>query len=161
MKSNAERFLLMSDFMEELSGLETICRDWPEMLERCRAELYHSADNRETYSGKCIRMTSARPETAQDKRKLFEYFVYSFVLPALYDEDILTKVKMAVLSTMAVEELYTTTEVWSLEQRVHICHAIARQIENCDENRSQLEAILKQEQFGSRRIINALLKSEE
>ncbi len=155
------RFILMFDFMEEFSELETICRDWPKMLESCRSALYHSNDSRQRYLETRGHMAAVRPEAEQDKRKLFEYFTYSFVLSALYDEDLLTKVKMAVLCTIAVEELYTSAKKWSLEQRAHICHAIARQIENCDENRAQLETFLKQEQFGSRRIINALLESEE
>ena len=102
-------------------------------------------------------MKEIRPITEKDKQRIFEYFIYSFVLPALYDEDLLIKVKMAVLCTMAVEELYTVTERLGIDQRVDICHAIARQIENCDENRAQLERILKQKQFGSRRIVSALL----
>ncbi len=155
------RFLLMSDFMEEFSGLETICRDWPEMLEHGRTALYHSKDSRDSYADKHREMENVRLVIEKDKRRVFEYFVYSFVLSALYDEDLLTKVKMAVLCTMAVEELYLAAMHLDLVQRTKICHAIARQIENCDENRAQLEHILKQEQFGSRRIINALLQTEE
>ncbi len=155
------RFLLMSDFMEEFSGLETICRDWAEMLEHCRTALYHSKNSRDSYADKHRFMADIRPVIEMDKRRVFEYFVYSFVLPALYDEDLLTKVKMAILCTMAVEELYLAAKHFDLEQRTKICHAIARQIENCDENRAQLEHILKQEQFSSRRIIEALLQMEE
>lgn len=149
------RYHLMSDFMEELSGLETICRTWTEMLEFCRSTLYHSKDSHAMYGVK------RKSEAEQDKRKIFEYFVYSFVLSSLYDGDLLTKAKMAVLCTMAVEELYTVTECLGIDQRVDICHAIARQIENCDENRAQLEQILKQKQFSSRKIVNALLRMEE
>lgn len=155
------RFLLMSDFMEAFTGLETICRAWPEMLETCRTALYHAKNSRGTYSEKRGDKSKEHPETERDKRKLFEYFVYSFVLSSLYDGDLVTKVKMAVLCTMAVEGLYTAAECRSVEQRAYICHAIARQVENCDENRVQLERLLKQEPFGSRRLINALLESEE
>jgi hypothetical protein len=160
-KEDAARFLLMSDFMEEFAGLETICRDWPEMLEECRTVLYHSKNSRESYDVKHRHMKEIRLITETDKQRIFEYFVYSLVLPALYDEDVLSKVKMAVLCTMAVEELYTVTECLGIDQRVDICHATARQIENCDENRAQLERILKQKQFGSRRIVSALLQMEE
>lgn len=146
------RFLLMSDFMETLSDLDVICRDWPEMLELCRKKLYHSADSRERYGTKRFQRG--------DTRNLFEYFVYSFLLPALYDGDLLSKVKMAVLCTMAVEELYKALESGDIKSRVQVCHAIGRQIENCDENRAQLEVNLKEPWFGSRRIIHALLESE-
>ena len=131
------------------------------MLEECRTVLYHSKNSRESYDVKHRHMKGIRLITEMDKQRIFEYFIYSFVLPALYDEDLLTKVKMAVLCTMEVEELYTVTERLGIDQRVDICHAIVRQIENCDENRTQLERILKQKQFGSRRIVSALLQMEE
>ncbi|MBE5972441.1 MAG: hypothetical protein E7246_08000 [Lachnoclostridium sp.] len=154
------RFFLMSDFMELFAGLETICRDWPEMLETCRATLYHSEDAYETYSEKYGEMAAIRADVERDKRNIFEYFVYSFVLPALYDADLLTKVKMAVLCTLAVEELYLTAKRINWKQRVNICHAIARQIENSDGNREKLERGIRQEAFCSRRMINALLETE-
>lgn len=160
-KEHTVRFLLMSDFMEEFAGLETICHDWPEMLEECRTVLYHSKNSRESYNAKHKYMEEIHPMTEMDKQRIFEYFIYSFFLPALYDEDLLTKVKMAVFCTMAVEELYLAAKQMDPAHRIEICHAIARQIENCDENRAQLEHILKQKQFSSRRIINALLRMEE
>ena len=90
-------------------------------------------------------------------------------MSALYDGDALTKMKMAALCTMAVEELYMAqmvdavradaedgAKMLTLQDRTHICHALARQIENSDANRSTLEQVLKQETFRARRIVNAL-----
>lgn len=171
-----ERFLLMSDFMEELSGLETVCSAWPEMLEACRTKLYHEKNSREMYLKR--RAVSASRQCGehgvydQDFGHVFQYFVYSFFLASLYDGDALTKIKMAVLCTMAIEELYMAaeelgiealglesfgSESLDLEDRINICHALARQIENSDENRSALEQFLKQETFSARRIIDALI----
>ncbi len=154
------RFLLMSDFMEELAGLETVCRTWPDRLERCRTKLYHSGDSRERYEER--RTAFLKNEgTRTDFGRVFEYFIYSFLLGTLYDGDVLTKVKMAVLCTMAIEELYMAADSLELEDRVDICHALARQIENHDGNRSELERMLKQETFGARRIADALLEAIE
>lgn len=152
-----ERFDLMVDFMEELAGLDTICRDWPEMLENCRSSLYHSKTSRSDYAKKRARLWAEHPETSRELQNIFEYFTYSFMLPALYDGDVLTKMKMAVLCTMAVEELYVAagTDLTPAE-KINICHALARQIENSDENRGVLEQFLKTETFRARRNINAL-----
>lgn len=168
-----ERFLLMSDFMEELAGLETICSSWPDMLEHCRTKLYHSGDSREKYMSRRLQFMEMHEPAyaAADLWRLFQYFTYSFFLSALYDGDALTKMKMAVLCTMAVEELYMAqmddagnggtesgiTDILTIQDRVHICHALARQIENSDTNRSALEQTLKQEIFCARRIVNALV----
>ncbi len=149
-----ERFLLMSDFMEELTGLDTVCRAWPEMLETCRTKLYHSNDSRRRYVEK--REVFLLENHTKDIERIFHYFVYSFLLTSLYDRDALTKIKMAILCTMAIEELYMAAENLTLDTRINICHALARQIENSDDNRAKLEKFLKKETFRTRRIINAL-----
>lgn len=43
----------------------------------------------------------------------------------------------------------------SLEFRVNVCHALARQIENSDENRAALEQVTKK-QFRARTLVEAL-----
>lgn len=151
------RFLLMSDFMSEFSGLETICREWPDMLETCRARLYHLKNSRINYRSMRERLLQTHPEAAGEFEKVFGYFVYSFVLSALYDGDVLTKMKMAALCTMAVEELYMAADTLDPARKVEICHGLARQIENSDENRGTLERFLKQEIFSTRRMIDALM----
>lgn len=168
---STNHFLLMSDFMEELSGLETICSSWTDMLEKCRTKLYHSADSREKYMSRRIQFQEQQGSAYAngDSWRLFQYFTYSFFMSALYDGDALTKMKMAALCTMAVEELYMAqmvdavradaedgAKMLTLQDRTHICHALARQIENSDANRSTLEQVLKQETFRARRIVNAL-----
>lgn len=158
-ESRTERFLLMSDFMEELAGLETVCGDWPNMLERCRRMLYHSRDSRAMYQER--KEVFTEEENIKDSEHLFQYFVYSFLLSALYDGDALTKMKMAVLCTMAIEELYMASDSLELEERVNICHALARQIENSDKNRGALEQFLKTETFCARRIIDALISNPQ
>ena len=94
----------------------------------------------------------------RDFERVFSYFIYSFFLGALYDRDALTKVKMAVWCTMRIEESYAgQSAVLTLETRVDICHTLARRIENCDEDRMELERRLKGRDFAARRMIHALL----
>ena len=91
--------------------------------------------------------------------RIFEYYIYSFLLSALYDEDVLSKIKMAVCCTVCTRELFYACSLQDVETDLaDICHAVARQIENSDENRQRLELAMKKEMFGSRRFINALLE---
>ncbi len=71
-----------------------------ENSESCRMALYHSGDSHENDIVDRKQILEERPELEQDMRKVFEYFVYSFLLSALYDGDLLTKMKMAVLCTI-------------------------------------------------------------
>lgn len=166
---DSNRFLLMSDFMEALSGLEPVGDLWPGMLEEARTLLYHSRDSRERYQAR--RWSFPAPDG--DAERLFGYFIYSFFLSSLYDRDPLTKVKMAVLCTMAVEELDLAARVRKngdgmlreaekaeKTDEIEICHAFARQIENDDENREELERLLKRREFSARRICTALLAED-
>lgn len=136
---SSDRNGLMEDLIREFSSLETICKDWPDMMKQ-------------------IPERSGPKQENTDFEQVFSYYVYSFFLTSLYDGDVLTKVKMAVCCTMLLEELYAAEkEALSLEKRVSICHALARQIENSDGNRAHFEKMLKCETFAARRMINALL----
>lgn len=164
-----KRFLLMSDWMEELAELDGISRDFPELLEQTRKTLYHSPDSRSFYEMRWAQMRDGSHAWARDFRRVFSYYIYSFLLSALYDGDLLTKVKMAALLVMAMEECYMAEccqgKVWNEHQnengelslgfRVNVCHALARQIENSDENRAALEQVTKK-QFRARTLVEAL-----
>lgn len=139
----AERNALMTDFVRKFEKMDVICKDWPEMMKRIPVK-----QERRYVQG----------QVHWDFERVFSYFIYSFFLGALYDEDVLTKVKMAVMCTMLIEELYAAEEKpISLEDRANICHALARQIENSDDNRAVLETMLRCKTFSARRIIHALL----
>lgn len=153
-----ERFFLMSDWMEELAELEVVCRDFPELLEKTRKRLYHSADSRTSYEARRTKLKEENSEWKNDLGRVFSYYIYSFLLSALYDGDLLSKVKMAALLVMAQEECYMAESLegeLNLEMRVKICHALARQVENSDENRTALEHAIRKH-FRSDKLLKAL-----
>lgn len=167
------RFLLMSDFMELLAHMDVISPQWPDMLEDCRRSLYHSRDSRLTYETDRKQFLEESRELEIHWERLFGYFLYSFFLASLYDRDLYTKVKMAVFCCLAVEELdyyFWRQETrrgrdsvtagdgsfhW-LERQVEVCHILARQIENSDENRRRLEEQLRSGRFGVKEAVKIL-----
>ena len=160
------RFLLMSDFMEVLSELPPVGTGWPEMLEECREDLYHSKDSRTRYARERSRFLRQNRELELYWERLFGYFIYSFFLTALYDRDVYTKVKMAVFSCLAVEELdfaawrkcpgVNAADGGWLDRQMEIVHIFARQIENSDENRRILEEKLKTSRFSLKQTAGIL-----
>lgn len=129
-----EEDALPGDLQEKFASLETVWQKWSAL---------HKDYQLETIS-----------QTDEKWLAVFAYYIYSFLLSALYDEDVLTKIKMAVSCTLMTAELTKASDLSDVE----ICYAVARQIENSDENRQRLELAMKKEMFGSRRFINALLE---
>lgn len=176
LEEKGDRFLLMSDFMELLAELPAVGSGWPEMLEACRKDLYHSKDSRKRYAVEREQFLAENQELELHWERIFEYFIYSFFMAALYDRDLYSKVKMAVFCCLAIEELDFAAwrkdlkatgvmrfsgdicgailngvsgkaDLW-LERQVEICHLFARQVENSDENRRMVEERLKSGRFG-------------
>ena len=154
-----ERAALMTDFRDEFAELDTICRDWPRLLESGQKTLDDSVMNPDHYENSWKEFLEQNPYLESGWTQVFRYFLYSFMLSALYDKDVLTKMKMAVLCTMLIIELdFTDWLNGKRPDQVLHCYALARQVENSDENRRKLEEFLKQEKFSARRIINALAR---
>ena len=158
------RFLLMADFMECLAETDVICEDFMEELEQCRKLLYHSADSRARYRADRETFAAECPEVPAELENLFGYFIYSFFLGAVYDRDVLGKAKLAVLCTMAVEEMdlaaWRRRGAVGRERQIEICHGLARQVENSDENRARLERAMGKRRFSSRRMLEALCPNQ-
>lgn len=155
------RLLLMTDFMEHLAETDTISRPFMEQLELCRNLLYHSDDSRDRYEKDRNEFLESNPGIEREWENLFGYFVYSFFLGSLYDGDILGKIKLAILCTIAIEDLDLASwrQLGAIDHDLQliICQGLARQIENSDENRESLEKVMGQRLFSSRRMIKALM----
>ena len=149
---------LMNDLTTEFENLDTICRGWPKMVEYSKNTLRDLRSVSETYGHRWSEFAETNPAQEAGWTNVLRYFLYSFMLTALYDGDVLTKIKMAVLCTMLIMELDLAD--WlngKCPDRVAHGYSLARQVENSDENRRKLEQIFKQEKFSSRRIIDVLL----
>lgn len=150
------RFLLMSDFFDDLSLLEPIARDWDELLLDAIKKREQLAD-RQQDSQVFKEFLEQHPECPEQWKRLFLYFLYSFLMAALYDEDVLTKIKMSVLCTLAIAEMNCCCEKLDLNEQIRICHTLAREIENCNENRELMEKMLKKKRYTAKGLIDALL----
>lgn len=153
--------------------LSPIGYGFPELLERSRTFLYHSEDSQSLYEKRQQEFQRNVPETEVCTERLLCCFLYSFVMPGFYDGDFYTKAKMAVFDGVAAEEL-EMAEYFIDSEEEELCAAedfkdfekderilrfsrtaylFARQIENSAENKDLLEQLLKQPEFGIRRII--------
>lgn len=76
--------------------------------------------------------------------QLLTYYIYRYIIRAFYDNNIITKVTMAVYSAMIIQCMdyvrwCDNGQVFTLEDRIDIAHIYAKEIEHSDENLEILE----------------------
>lgn len=72
------------------------------------------------------------------------YYIYRYLIRAFYDNNIITKVTMAVYSAMVIQCMdyvrwYDSDHGFTLEDRIDIAHIYAKEIEHSDANLESLE----------------------
>ena len=157
-----ERFSLMADFFAEFASLSPIGHGFPELLERSRTFLYHSEDSRsryeerqqEFYDGDLYMKAKMAVfgAVAAEELEMAEYFRD----PGKYgkrtgegrgkDAEPVTSLE----NDEMVTERSAKERISALSRTAYL---FVRQIENSAENRDLLEQLLKQPEFGIRRII--------
>lgn len=161
-----------------LDQLEVLDPAWPEFLKSSRSALYQ--DGKDGYKNKlCMaygRWTEPEqagikgeqrwtgPEQAEVKveqgwtgleyEQLMVYFLFTYFCGAVYDGDVLSKVKMSVVSTVVIRELEVARQVRSerpisLQERAQIAWRFSRELEHSDLNLNKMEELMGTEPSAS------------
>ena len=91
------------------------------------------------------------------------YFLFTYVCGAVYDRDLFSKVRLAVVNTMLIRELGIA--VWlskgrqlSFEDQVEIAHRYAREVEHSQPNIEAMEYMTAEEElFTLEKLLNGIL----
>ena len=95
--------------------------------------------------------------------QLLMYYIFCYLCGAVYDGDLFSKVKLAVVHTLLIRELYTA--VWlekgrelSFDDRVELAHRYARETEHSDRNMEAMEDMAAEEKdFCLKKLLLAVL----
>ena len=81
-------------------------------------------------------------------RQLLYYFTYVYCCQSVYDEALLAKIKMAVVNTLIIKELWFMS--WlennkniTIDDKVEYAHWFVREVENSDENMEQWDSLMQ------------------
>lgn len=77
-----------------------------------------------------------------DFGKLMEYYIFRYLLKAVYDYDVLTKVKYGVFACIVISRAYSCFETLDFETRVKIMYSYSKEVEYSDVNMDMLDEIL-------------------
>lgn len=170
-----QRDSLMCLYLELTDTLETVSPRWKEMAGRYTEALYggnaagaadHSAQKPELSRSELQKkLKRVYPCIDSDMEKLMKYFLYTYVLGAVYDGQLLTAVKMAVFSCLVIREadlgILKETGNFTEEEQIQTAHLWSRQLEHSDYNLKKMEHLMrKHEALGMKQMIICLLAGE-
>lgn len=137
-----EALLRIAAWVRESAELEPVVGDWRRSQERLCHQLYHRVDmektarQRKDFAVRALRF-------GQQWENLVLYFINTFLLGAVYDGDVLGKVKLSLFSYAVIREncLAASRGTGELTAKmiVSAAYRYSREVENSDRNLETLE----------------------
>lgn len=149
---------IFSQILSFFQSLEPIDESWPDRLRTIRAAFPALLRERPSF------LRDYQPRI-HEYEQLAVYFVYRYLLKAVYDRDALAKIKLMVVSVLLLSVLDTAlwrqTGALSLDDQVQIVKNYSKEIEYCEENLFRFWDASWEEDFLSAENLLGLLKPLE
>lgn len=82
-------------------------------------------------------------EFEDDFRRLLEYYIFRYMFKAVYDRDLLTKIKYGVFACAVIGRAYAKKNVLTLEDRIDIMCGYSKEVEYSDVNMNLLDNVMR------------------
>ncbi len=128
------------DCIKILENMECIKEERKLFLQKIKSTSF-SEQITETYQG--------------DFEKLMKYYIFRYLLKAVYDYDVLTKVKYGVFACVVISRIYAYFENPDFETRVKIMYSYSKEVEYSDVNMDFLDESLYNS-FGTHDLLSLL-----
>lgn len=147
--SKVDYFNYMRKLFRIFSKMETLKDNWPEYVKKAEWSLFSEGqrgyeENRKAFEKDT---TEDYENFSRYMEHLMVYFVYVYFCGAVYDGDVLGKMRTAIASTILIREILFA--VW-IEKKdvtffdvVEVAHRYSKEIEHSDVNLIRLEKLLK------------------
>lgn len=137
-----ERRQIMSAYLDMMSGLGTIERLWPGKRRKCR----HFLSDQANYETACLEFFNYYRDNEYEYKNLVIYFLYVYFLGAVYDRDVYSKVKFAVISALVIQEMgaadFAEKKSFSTDDQIEEAYIFSREMEHSDYNLEKMEVLL-------------------
>lgn len=129
-----------------------IKKEWPLMVKTIQENHYLK-----DYEGQTLAFNKYYKDKEYEYENLITYFLFRYFMKGVFDGDVLTKVKMGIVSVLMIRQC--DIGVWAVngsltyEQQVDICHLYSREVEHSEENFDNLCKIFsKKSEFKIKQI---------
>lgn len=146
----------------KLYRLEALRPGWREYLKRQERRLYEEL-SLEAYSEARTEFAEYYRDREYEYEQLLMYYVFCYLCGAVYDGDLFSRIKLAVVNTLLIREL--DLAAWlekgkelTLADQVELTHRYARETEHSDRNMDALECMAAEEEdFCLKKLLAAVL----
>ena len=150
------RYHVMKGMFSCLHKLEALSADWPGKVRHYEKILF--SGGRKKY--KALHQYRMPDKIAE---QLLSYFIYVYFAGAVYDGMPYSKIKLAVISTMLIEDIVCATAAekgeLTFEEIADAAHSYAREVEHSDLNLQRLSIMFRHQKcFHIGRLCGALLE---
>ena len=133
----------MKKYFMVYKNLDHINEKWPAILNEVTKDLFCKEVNYEIYSDMHKKFNSYYVDNFYEYEHLIVYFIFRYFMKAVFDYDVSSKVKMAVVSYLMVKELgvhkwFINNEEFTKEDQVVVMRMYSKDIEHSDDNMESL-----------------------
>ena len=142
-ENNCEsKYINIIKYFEEYQELDHINEKWPEILEHAVNNLNNKVDYKQ-YQKEHEAFNKYHINDDFEYEQLIVYFVYRYFMKAVYDYDVIAKIKLALVSFIMIKELdvirfINNENEFTKHDQIDIMHMYSKDIEHSEENLEEL-----------------------
>ena len=147
---------------QKLYRLEVIRPRWREYLKEQETLLYGKL-SQEAYEEACREFAASDPDRALEYEQLLMYYLFGYLCTAVYDGDLYSKIKLAVVHTVLIQELdlgawLSREKAFAFDDQVELVHRYVRETEHSEPNMEAMECMAAEDEaFGLEKLLTGIL----
>jgi lysine-N-methylase len=149
----ADKYTNMLKCMNVYKNLNPINDNWPKIIEHA-INFFYNADDITFYEKQYDGFNEYYKNKTYQYEHLIVYFIFQYFMKAIFDEELYSKVTLAVMSYLVIKELNVVRWIdnnynFDLNDQIDLMHMYSKEIENSEKTLYDLE-----EMFNTSEIFN-------
>ena len=138
----------MHKYFQVYKSLEHIDENWPKIVDHTFEYFYKVINDHQLYINKHNEFNKYYKEKEYEYEHLIVYFIFRYFMKAVYDYDVLAKVKLAVVSYLIIKELDVVRWIdnkgnLTKQDQIDLMHMYSKDIEHSEDNLEELAQIFE------------------
>lgn len=158
----AKKQQIMLQYVEVYEPLEVINDSWVKLLSLMKSNLYAQKVTADQYENAVKEFEESYEDFQLDFEQLLVYYIYRYFLKVVYDENLHSKMALAVVSFLMLRDCDTAwwlskDRCFDKEDQIEIFHRYSREIEHSDDNFYALEQEYMEQSIFSKDMLLKML----